>query len=81
MTQFQRALSVLKVVLICANSPQAKGRVERTNQTLQDRLVKQMRRLNICDYQQANAYLPEFIRDYNRRFDFHQPLDKTLDLN
>lgn len=88
-TQFQRVLSMLDVELICANSPQAKGRVERVNETLQDRLVKEMRLLGICDYQQANLYLSEFIPDYNRRFavmpgsdiDFHRPLDKTLDLD
>jgi transposase len=88
-TQFQRALSMLDVELICANSPQAKGRVERANETLQDRLVKEMRLLNICDYDQANRYLPTFILDYNRRFavmpgsdlDFHRPLDVTQDLD
>jgi transposase len=87
-TQFQRALSVLNIDLICANSPQAKGRVERANQTLQDRLVKEMRLLGISDYLQANAFLPQFIAEYNRRFavspasslDFHQSLDETLDL-
>ena len=87
-TQFQRALSVLDVGLICANSPQAKGRVERANQTLQDRLIKEMRLLGISDYEQANLYLPQFIRDYNRKFavspasslDFHRPLDETHDL-
>jgi len=87
-TQFQRALSVLDVELICANSPQAKGRVERANQTLQDRLIKEMRLLGINDYEQANAFLPQFIRDYNRKFavspasslDFHQPMNETHDL-
>ena len=87
-TQFQRALSVLDIELICANSPQAKGRVERANQTLQDRLIKEMRLLGINDYEQANAFLPQFIRDDNRKFavspasslDFHQPLDETHDL-
>ena len=87
-TQFQRALSVLDTELICANSPQAKGRVERANQTLQDRLIKEMRLLGISDYEQANLYLPQFIRDYNRKFavspasnpDFHRPLDETHDL-
>jgi len=87
-TQFQRALSVLDTELICANSPQAKGRVERANQTLQDRLIKEMRLLGINNYEQANAFLPQFIRDYNRKFavspasslDFHRPLDETHDL-
>ena len=83
-TQFQRALSVLDVMLICASSPQAKGRVERANETLQDRLIKEMRLLGISDYEQANQYLPAFILDYNRRFavmpasdvDFHRPFDE-----
>ena len=87
-TQFQRAVSVLDIELICANSPQAKGRVERANQTLQDRLIKEMRLLGISNYEQANLYLPEFIRSYNSRFavsatsslDFHRQLDETLDL-
>jgi transposase len=88
-TQFQRALGVLGVDLICANSPQAKGRVERANQTLQDRLIKEMRLLGISSYEEANRYLPEFIADYNRRFavwpvselDFHRPLDESIDLD
>ena len=88
-TQFQRALTVLDIEIICANSPQAKGRVERANQTLQDRLIKEMRLLGIYTYEQANQFLPEFVCDYNRRFavmpgsslDFHHPLDKTLDLD
>jgi hypothetical protein len=88
-TQFQRAISGLDIELICANSPQAKGRVERANQTLQDRLIKEMRLLGIRNYEQANQFLPEFMHDYNHRFavmpgsslDFHRPLDKTLDLD
>ena len=87
-TQFQRAVNVLGIELICANSPQAKGRVERANQTLQDRLIKEMRLLGISNYEQANAFLPQFIRVYNRKFavspaaslDFHRPLDETQDL-
>jgi transposase len=89
MTQFNRALSCLGVELICANSPQAKGRVERANQTFQDRLVKELRLGQIQTYPEANAYLPEFIRFYNRKFavlprstgDDHRPLDPTLDLD
>ena len=88
-TQFQRALEALGIDLICANSPQAKGRVERANQTFQDRLVKEMRLQGINDYQAANAYLPEFIRFYNRKFavlprstgDDHLPLDPAIDLD
>lgn len=88
-TQFQRALSVLDVEITYAYSPEAKGRVERCNGTLQDRLVKEMRLLGIDDYDAANAYLPEFITDYNRRFavepiesfDRHRPLNETDDLD
>ena len=88
-TQFRRALEALGIDLICANSPQAKGRVERANQTFQDRLVKEMRLRGINDYQAANAYLPEFIRFYNRKFavlprstgDDHLPLDPAIDLD
>lgn len=88
-TQFNRALSSLGVELICANSPQAKGRVERANQTFQDRLVKEMRLRHIQNYLDANAFLPEFIHAYNRKFavlprssgDAHLPLDRTIDLD
>jgi len=67
-TQLIRALRSLQIEDICANSPQAKGRVERSNQTLQDRLVKEMRLKGISSIEEANAYVPEFIGDYNRRF-------------
>lgn len=88
-TQFSRALKTLGVDLICANSPQAKGRVERANQTFQDRLVKELRLQKINNYQNANAYLPAFLDFYNRRFavlprstvDVHAPLDPDIDLD
>ena len=67
-TQFGRALAQLGIEGIQANSPQAKGRVERANQTLQDRLVKEMRLLGISGQAAANAWLPEYIRTFNRRF-------------
>ena len=67
-TQFGRAMSDLDIELICAHSPQAKGRVERANGTLQDRLVKEMRLRGIQTLEQANAYLPGFIADHNQRF-------------
>ena len=54
--------------MICANSPQAKGRVERANRTLQDRLVKELRLRGINDMAAGQAYLPEFKADHNRRF-------------
>jgi len=68
LTQFTRALKTLDIEPIHANSPQAKGRVERANKTLQDRLVKEMRLNNIDSIEQANEYVHTFIADYNRRF-------------
>ncbi|HET7411516.1 MAG TPA: ISNCY family transposase, partial [Pararhizobium sp.] len=68
LTQFGRALFELNIDIICANTPQAKGRVERANQTLQDRLVKELRLRDISSIEAANAYAPEFIADFNARF-------------
>jgi len=68
LTQFGRVLNDLNIELICANSSQAKGRVERANKTLQDRLVKEMRLQGIDTIEQANVWLPDFIADFNRRF-------------
>lgn len=67
-TQFARALGELGIEGIQAHSPQAKGRVERANQTLQDRLVKEMRLQGIDDQASANAWLPGYVREFNRRF-------------
>ncbi|GHT92833.1 hypothetical protein FACS1894122_07190 [Alphaproteobacteria bacterium] len=66
--QFNRALKNLGIELICAHSPQAKGRVERANKTLQDRLVKEMRLRKISSIEEANRYLPEFIKQHNKKF-------------
>ena len=68
LTQFGRAMKELEIDLICAHSPQAKGRVERANQTLQDRLTKELRLKRISTVAAGNAYLPEFIEQYNARF-------------
>jgi transposase len=68
LTQFGRAMQELDIQIICANTPQAKGRVERANQTLQDRLVKEMRLRGIASLAAGNAYLPEFMADFNQRF-------------
>jgi hypothetical protein len=68
LTQFGRAMQELDIQIICANTPQAKGRVERVNQTLQDRLVKEMRLRGISDMEAGNTYLPEFIADFDYRF-------------
>jgi len=67
-TQFKRAMNTLDIELILAKSPQAKGRVERANKTLQDRLVKEMRLNNINNIEQANQFLETFRDDYNKRF-------------
>ncbi|MEZ9893362.1 transposase, partial [Vibrio lentus] len=67
-TQYGRVLKELAIELICANSSQAKGRVERANLTLQDRLVKKMRLQGIDTIEQANAWLPYFTADFNHRF-------------
>ncbi len=68
-TQFSRALDTLDIESIQARTPQAKGRVERANKTLQDRLVKEMRLKGINNLDEANAFLPEFISDFNQQFE------------
>ena len=87
-TQFQRALDQLGIELICANSPQAKGRVERLNRTLQDRLVKEMRLEKINDIEAANAWCDSFVQRFNAGFarnarsplNAHVPLHRKDDL-
>lgn len=89
MTQFGRALDQLNIDIICANVPQAKGRVERANGTLQDRLVKEMRLAGISTMEAGNAFLPIFMDDFNRRFakapfndkDLHRPLGEHDDID
>lgn len=68
LTQFTRAIKTLDIEPIHAQTPQAKGRVERANQTLQDRLVKELRLRGISDIEAANAFVPEFIAAFNIRF-------------
>ncbi len=68
MTQFGRALAELNIEILCANSSQAKGRVERANRTLQDRLVKELRLAEISDMATGNAFLPAFVERFNERF-------------
>ena len=88
LTQFARAMQELDIEIICANSPQAKGRVERVNQTLQDRLVKELRLNKISSIAEANAFLPSFLTRYNAQFsvvpreghDAHRPLRASEDL-
>jgi hypothetical protein len=88
-TQFGRALLALNIDIICANSPQAKGRIERAFGTLQDRMVKELRLAGVSSIAAANAWLPGFITAYNTRFgrdpanarDLHRPLAQADDLD
>jgi len=88
-TQYSRALAELGIQIICANTPQAKGRVERANLTLQDRLVKEMRLQGINDMETANRFLPGYMEDLNRRHareprspqDAHRPLSPQINLD
>lgn len=88
-TQFGRAMAELAVELICAHSPQAKGRVERRNGVFQDRLVKALRLEGISDLESANAYLEKsFLAELNERFtvaakqrsDLHRRMPRGVDL-
>jgi hypothetical protein len=89
MTQFGRALHALNIDIICANSSPAKGRVERANKTLQDRLVKELRLAGATTLAEGNALLPGFMADYNARFakapanskDLHRRLGPGDDLD
>lgn len=88
LTQFGRALADLNIDIIYANSSQAKGRVERMNKTLQDRLVKEMRLQGINTMEDGNAFLPHFLDEVNNRFakepanptDLHRALTEHDDL-
>ena len=89
-TQYGRALFELNIDIMCANTSQAKGRVERANLTLQDRLVKELRLRGINTREAANAFAPRFIAGFNARFakpprrdfDAHRPVrgDEDLEL-
>ena len=67
-TQFHRAMKTLNIELILAKTPQAKGRVERANRTLQDRLVKEMRLKGINNIKQANTFLEQYTENHNKQF-------------
>lgn len=67
-THFGKVLKELDIELICAHSPQAKGRIERSNGILQDRLIKEMRLEGINTIEEANAFLPRFLEKHNERF-------------
>lgn len=66
--QFKRCCSQLGIELITTSTPQAKGRIERLWGTLQSRLIAELALRGITDIESANAFLPEFMEDYNRRF-------------
>ena len=75
-TQFARLLGELDVKIIFARSPQAKGRIERLFETLQDRLVKELRLANVSTLDKANAFLETYLPKYNSRFEV-KPFKKT----
>lgn len=89
LSQFERALKELQVELIHAQSPQAKGRIERLFGTFQDRLIKKMRLSNIRTVDQANKFLKYYLPKHNRRFsvaplekgDLHRPLPENINLD
>ena len=89
LSQFERALKELGVDVIHANSPQAKGRIERLFNTFQDRLTKELRLRNIRDIDGANKFLSNYMPAYAKRFgvqaakggDLHRSLSKDIDLD
>lgn len=88
-THFGQVVKELGIELICAHSPQAKGRVERKNGVFQDRLIKEMRLRGISTIEDGNKFLPEFLKEINQRFgkepaspeDVHRPLRAQDDLD
>lgn len=90
LTQFGRAAKELDIEIICANSPQAKGRVEKANRTLQDRLVKELRIRGINTIEEANRFLTEtYLEEFNQQFavapaskeDAHRKVRQETDLS
>ncbi|MEI6243368.1 MAG: ISNCY family transposase, partial [Chlamydiota bacterium] len=68
-TSFHRALKELDIELICAHSPQAKGRVERANGILQDRFIKELREEGISSMEEGNAFLETYLKKHNKKFE------------
>ena len=89
LSQFGRALDELGVELIHANSPEAKGRIERLFETFQDRVIKEMRLRKIGSIEEANKFLEYYLPVFAKRFgvppakegDLHRPLPKGVDLD
>jgi transposase len=88
-SQFERAMAELGVRVIHANSPQAKGRIERLFKTFQDRLIKEMRLAGVGTMEEANRFLNRYFPAYNRRFsvvpakglDLHRSIPSEINLN
>jgi len=86
LTQFQRAMNQIGIKTITAHTPEAKGRVERMNATLQDRLVKELRLANISTFKEANKFLNTYITKFNKQFsvlpskqdNLHKPVNKVV---
>ncbi len=89
LSQFSRAVKELGVNVIYADSPQAKGRIERLFNTFQNRLIKEMRLKGIKSTEEANSFLTQYLPVYAKRFtvmpanhtDLHRPIPKDIDLN
>lgn len=89
MSSFEKSLAALSIEVIHANSPQAKGRVERLFKTLQDRLVREMRLMGVKSVNEANEFLITYLPKYNRRFkkpaaseaDLHRPALHSRELD
>ena len=89
MSHFEKSLAGLEIEVIHANSPQAKGRVERLFKTLQDRLVREMRLVGIKSVKEANEFLTAYLPKYNRKFkkpavsdaDLHRPAPPSRELD
>jgi transposase len=89
LTQFTRVMNELGIEVICANSPQAKGRVERSFKTHQDRLVKENKLRGITTIEEGNKFLPQYFKQHNKKFsvkpqneeDMHIKVPKNINLN
>jgi transposase len=89
MSHFEKSLTELEIEVIHANSPQAKGRVERLFKTLQDRLVREMRLQRIKSVEEANEFLMDYLPKHNRKFkkaavstsDLHRPAPHSRELD
>jgi transposase len=89
LSQFERACEELGIHVIHADSPQAKGRIERLFKTFQNRLIKEMRLKGIKSTEEANKFLTHYLTVYAKRFavqpanntDLHRPIAKSVDLD